>query len=198
MLPRLQPPFARSAPQLTPSGRPAVFLDRDGTLIYDRHYLADPAGVELLPGAAEAVARLNRAGYFVVLVTNQSGIGRGYFGEAEYQAVHRRLVDLLAAEGARLDADYHCPLSPDDPDPEELRKPGAGMFFRAAREHGLDLARSWLIGDRLRDVAPAARLGARAILVRSEQTEAETGGIAQAGTLERAVERILQSALEQA
>ncbi|HEX9939528.1 MAG TPA: HAD family hydrolase [Longimicrobium sp.] len=183
---------------MTPSVRPAVFLDRDGTLIHDRHYLADPAGVELLPGAAAAVARLNAAGYFVVLVTNQSGIGRGYFGEAEYQAVHRRLVDLLAAEGARLDADYHCSLAPDDADPEQMRKPGAGMFLRAAREHGLDLARSWLIGDRLRDVAPAARLGARAILVRSEQTEVEAGGITQAGTLERAVERILQSALEQA
>jgi histidinol-phosphate phosphatase family protein len=145
---------------LTPSGRPAVFLDRDGTLIHDRHYLADPAGVELLPGAAQAVARLNAAGYFVVLVTNQSGIGRGYFGEAEYQAVHRRLVDLLAADGARLDADYHCPLAPDDPDPEQMRKPGAGMFLR---------------GDRLRDVAPAARLGARAILVRSEQTDVAGG-----------------------
>jgi D-glycero-D-manno-heptose 1,7-bisphosphate phosphatase len=179
---------------LTPSGRPAVFLDRDGTLIHDRHYLADPAGVELLPGAAQAVARLNRAGYFVVLVTNQSGIGRGYFGEAEYQAVHRRLVDLLAAEGARLDADYHCPLAPDDPDPEEMRKPGAGMFLRAAREHGLDLARSWLIGDRLRDVAPAALLGARSILVRSEQTEVEEAasrGIAILDNLANAVDLVV-------
>jgi len=152
--------------------RPAVFLDRDGTLIHDRHYLADPAGVELLPGAGAAVAALNRAGFLVVLVTNQSGIGRGYFAEADYHAVHRRLVDLLAAEGARLDAEYHCPLAPDAPDPDDMRKPGAGMFLRAAREHGLDVARSWLIGDRLRDVAPAAPLGARAILVRSEQTEA--------------------------
>ena len=179
---------------MTPSLRPAVFLDRDGTLIHDRHYLADPAGVELLPGAAEAVARLNRAGFFVVLVTNQSGIGRGYFGEAENQAVHRRLVELLAVEGARLDADYHCPLAPGDPDPEEMRKPGAGMFLRAAREHGLDLARSWLIGDRLRDVEPAARLGARAILVRSEQTEAEEpvpAHVFQEESLSRAVRLIL-------
>jgi D-glycero-D-manno-heptose 1,7-bisphosphate phosphatase len=156
--------------------RPAVFLDRDGTLIHDRHYLADPAVVELLPGAGDAVARLNRAGYFVVLVTNQSGIGRGFFTEADYRSVHRRLVELLAAEGARLDAEYHCPLSPDDPDPDRMRKPGAGMFLLAAREHELDLARSWLVGDRLRDVAPAAELGARAILVRSAQTEPEHAG----------------------
>jgi len=173
---------------------PAVFLDRDGTLIHDRHYLADPAGVELLPGAADAVARLNRAGYFVVLVTNQSGIGRGFFTEGQYEAVHRRLVDLLAAGGARLDAEYHCPLSPDAPDPDGMRKPGAGMFLRAAREHDLDLARSWLVGDRLRDVSPAAQLGARAILVRSEQTEAGEAGtsvVAVVGELTTAVEIVL-------
>jgi D-glycero-D-manno-heptose 1,7-bisphosphate phosphatase len=173
---------------------PAVFLDRDGTLIHDRHYLADPAGVELLPSAAQAVAALNRAGYFVALVTNQSGIGRGFFTEADYQAVHHRLVDLLAAEGARLDAEYHCPLAPDAPDPDGMRKPGAGMFLLAAREHDLDLARSWLIGDRLRDVSPAAHLGARAILVRSEQTEGSTGEeVPQVDSLEAAVARLLEA-----
>ena len=156
---------------LPPSAAVAVFLDRDGTLIFDRDYLADPAGVELLPGAAEAVARLNRAGLFVVLVTNQSGIGRGYYGEAEYAAVHARLVDLLASAGARLDAEYHCPLAPGDPDPHADRKPGAGMYLRAAREHGLDLAASWYVGDRMRDVAAARELGGRGILVRSAQSE---------------------------
>jgi D-glycero-D-manno-heptose 1,7-bisphosphate phosphatase len=175
--------------------RPAVFLDRDGTLIHDRNYLADPAGVELFTGAAEAVARLNRAGFFVALVTNQSGIGRGYFTEAQYQAVHQRLVALLAAEGARLDAVYHCPLAPDAPDPGAMRKPGAGMFLRAAREHGLDLARSWLVGDRLRDVSPAAELGARALLVRSDQTEPASGSPTPTivATLAKAVEIILAS-----
>jgi histidinol-phosphate phosphatase family protein len=155
--------------------RPAVFLDRDGTLIHDRHYLSDPAGVEFLPGAAEAVARLNRAGLFVALVTNQSGIGRGFFGEDDYRAVHRRLVGALAEQGARLDADYHCALAPDAPDPEGMRKPGAGMFLRAAREHGLDLAASWFVGDRARDVAPAVVLGGRALLVRGPQTEVGEG-----------------------
>jgi len=156
--------------------RPAVFLDRDGTLIHDRHYLSDPAGVELLPGAGEAVARLNRAGRFVVLVTNQSGIGRGRFSEDDYRAVHARLLALLAEQGARLDADYHCPLAPDAADPEAMRKPGPGMFLQAAREHGLDLAASWFVGDRDRDVAPARELGGRAVLVRSAQTEADAGG----------------------
>lgn len=157
---------------MSPSaGRPAVFLDRDGTLIHDRHYLADPAGVELLPGAAETVARFNRAGLFVALITNQSGIGRGYFGEAEYEAVHARLVELLASEGARLDAEYHCPLSDVDPDPGRDRKPGPGMYLRAAREHGLDPAASWYVGDRLRDVAASRELGGRGILVRGPQSE---------------------------
>jgi HAD superfamily hydrolase (TIGR01662 family) len=132
-------------------GRPAVFLDRDGTLIVDRHYLSDPAGVELLPGAAEAVARLSAAGLFTALVTNQSGIGRGYFTEAE----------------------YHCPLGPGEPDPQECRKPRPGMYLRAAREHGLDLARSWYVGDRLRDVIMTQRLGGRAVLVKSPESELE-------------------------
>jgi len=176
--------------------RPAVFLDRDGTLIHDRHYLSDPAGVELLPGAGDAVARLNRAGLFVVLVTNQSGIGRGLYGEEEYRAVHRRLVELLAQEGARLDADYHCPLAPDAPDPGALRKPGAGMFLQAAREHGLELAASWFVGDRARDVAPARELGGRAVLVRSAQTEADAAGadgsVAVVDSLAEAVDLVLR------
>jgi len=173
--------------------RPAVFLDRDGTIIHDRDYLADPAGVELLPGAAEAIARLNRAGYVVVVVTNQSGIGRGYMTVADYQAVHSRFVEILEAEGARIDAAYYAPQAPDDPDPEEMRKPGAGMYLRAAREHHIDLARSWLIGDRLRDVTPAARLGARPILVPSHQTESGGEAFPRAASLTEAVDRILQS-----
>ncbi|HYW09157.1 MAG TPA: HAD family hydrolase [Longimicrobium sp.] len=154
-------------------GRPAVFLDRDGTLIVDRHYLDDPNGVTLLPGAAAAVARLNRAGIAAVLITNQSGIGRGRFTEERYRAVHARLVELLAAEGARLDGEYHSPHAPGDADPEGLRKPGVGMFLRAAAEGGYDLARSFYVGDRLRDVIPAARLGGVAILARSAQSEIE-------------------------
>jgi D-glycero-D-manno-heptose 1,7-bisphosphate phosphatase len=157
--------------------RPAVFLDRDGTLIVDRHYLADPAGVQLLPGAGDAVARLNAAGLFVALTTNQSGIGRGYFSEADYRAVHARLVEALAAHGARLDAAYHASAYEDTDDADADRKPGAGMFLRAAREHGLDLARSWWIGDRPRDVQPAGRFGARGLLICGPETD--VGGAAE-------------------
>jgi len=173
--------------------RPAVFLDRDGTIIADRHYLADPEGVELLPGAAAAVARLNGAGWFTCLVTNQSGIGRGLFTEAQYRAVHARLEEELAAASARLDAHYHSPLAPDDPDPHETRKPGAGLFRRAAREHGLELARSVFIGDRLRDVAAASAVGGRALLVRSPQSELDRvpPGVEVVETLGEAVERVL-------
>ena len=153
------------------TNRPAVFLDRDGTLIVDRHYLADPDGVVLLPGAAEGVARLNAAGFATVLATNQSGIGRGYFTEAQYAAVHARLVDELARHGARLDAEYHAAAFQDDGDPDADRKPGAGMYLRAAREHGLDLARSFWVGDRPRDVSPAGRFGGRGFLVCGPETD---------------------------
>jgi D-glycero-D-manno-heptose 1,7-bisphosphate phosphatase len=158
----------------TGAGRKAVFLDRDGTLIHDRHYLGDPEGVELLPSAASAVARLNRAGIPVILVTNQSGIGRGIFTEADFEAVQRRIEQHLAEHGARLDAVYHCPHAPDHRPPCDCRKPAPGMFMRAARDHGLDLARSVFIGDRVRDIAPAGALGAPAFLVRTTDTAHET------------------------
>jgi D-glycero-D-manno-heptose 1,7-bisphosphate phosphatase len=148
----------------------AVFLDRDGTVIEDVDYLSDPAGVRLLPGAAEAVAELRAAGLFVVLVTNQSGIGRGYFSEDDYRAVHARLREVLAERGARLDAAYHAPDARDG-GPDADRKPGAGMYLRAAREHGIDLAASFYVGDRMRDVLAARRFGGRALLVRGEKTE---------------------------
>lgn len=147
------------------SPRAAVFLDRDGTLIEDPGYLADPGAVRLLPGAGEAVARLASAGVPAVVVTNQSGIARGLLTEAQYQAVESRLDALLAERGARVEAHYVCPHHPDFTGPCECRKPGTLLFRRAAERHGLDLARSWWIGDRLRDLEPADRLGGRGILV---------------------------------
>jgi D-glycero-D-manno-heptose 1,7-bisphosphate phosphatase len=176
-------------------GRPAVFVDRDGTLIHDRRYLADPEGVELLPGAGEGVARLNAAGLAVVLVTNQSGIGRGYFDEARYREVHARLVDHLARMGAVLDGAYHAPGVDEPGDPDADRKPGAGLFRRAARELSLDLGRSWLVGDRMRDVIPAGILGARGLLVRGHPSEERATGVswlAEVGSFEEAVDRILE------
>ncbi|HEX2219165.1 MAG TPA: HAD family hydrolase [Gemmatimonadales bacterium] len=147
------------------STRGAVFLDRDGTIIEDTGYLADPASVRLLPGAADAIARLNRAGLPVVVVTNQSGIARGLLDEAAYAATARRLDELLGFSGARLDAHYHCPHHPDYTGPCDCRKPGPLLYQRAAAEHDLDLASSWWVGDRLRDVQPAERFGGRCVLL---------------------------------
>jgi histidinol-phosphate phosphatase family protein len=173
------------------SVRPAVFLDRDGTLIEDRHYLRDPAGVRLLPGAAGAVRRLNAAGLPAVLVTNQSGIARGLLTEADYEATAARLDDLLAAEGARLDARYHCPHLPEISGPCECRKPGPSLFLRAAHDHGLDLAESWWVGDQPRDVEPAASFGGRGVLLRSPDGGASVGGWMTAPDLGAAVDVIL-------
>ncbi len=147
------------------SGRPAVFLDRDGTLIEDRHYLRDPDQVHLLPGASEAVRRLNEAAIPAVVVTNQSGIARGLLTEADYAATVRRLDELLAAAGARLDGHYHCPHLPDVSGPCDCRKPGPLLYERAARDLDLDLAASWWVGDRERDLGAADRFGGRALLV---------------------------------
>jgi formyltetrahydrofolate-dependent phosphoribosylglycinamide formyltransferase len=147
------------------SGRRAVFLDRDGTIIEDTGYLADPAAVRLLPGAAAAITRLNAAGLAAVVVTNQSGIARGLLDEARYSAVARRLDELLAADGARLEGHYHCPHHPDFTGPCDCRKPGPLLYRRAGEEHDLDLAGSWWVGDRLRDVVPAEHFGGRGLLV---------------------------------
>jgi D-glycero-D-manno-heptose 1,7-bisphosphate phosphatase len=147
--------------------RPAVFLDRDGTLIEDRHYLADPALVRILPGVAQGLRRLRTAGFVCVVVTNQSGIGRGMFAEADYHRVHAEMIRQLAAEGATLDAAYFCPAAPaaEGADERPDRKPAPGMLLRAAADLELDLTRSWTIGDAPRDVEAGRRAGCRGILV---------------------------------
>jgi D-glycero-D-manno-heptose 1,7-bisphosphate phosphatase len=141
------------------TGKPAAFLDRDGTIIRDTHYLRDPDQVALLPGAADAIRRLNEASVPVIVVTNQSGIARGLLTEQDYERVRMRLDKLLAAEGARIDATYHCPHHPDFSGPCECRKPGLELFRKAATEHAIDLSRSFYVGDKARDVDPATALG---------------------------------------
>lgn len=149
------------------AGRPALLLDRDGTLIEERHFVGRPEHVHPVPGVGSALASAVAAGYALVVVTNQSGIARGYFDEEAFAATQRRLEDLLAADGVHLDGVYHCPHHPDFTGPCECRKPAAGMFLAAARDLGLDLGRSVLVGDRVRDVAAARELGARGMLVRT-------------------------------
>lgn len=180
-------------------GRGAAFLDRDGTLIRDVHYLSDPALAKLLPGAANAVRRLNEAGWPVVVVTNQSGVARGYFTMAEYERVERRVNQLIEEGGGFVDATYVCPHHPDFTGPCECRKPGTLLFRQASEALDLDLAASWYVGDKLRDVSPATTLGGRGILVASDHTPAEEIASARAhflvtGTLDEAVDRIIESA----
>jgi len=141
------------------SGHRAVFLDRDGTIVEDPGFLHEPGEVRLLPGAAAAIRRLNDAGWLVVTVSNQSGIARGVYDAAAYAAVQRRLVELLAAHGARLDGAYFCPHHPDITGPCDCRKPGVRLFRDAAAGLDLDLARCFWVGDRVSDVEPARVLG---------------------------------------
>jgi D-glycero-D-manno-heptose 1,7-bisphosphate phosphatase len=180
--------------------RAAVFLDRDGTLIRDFHFIGRPESVELLPGAGAALRRLNDTGWPVVVVTNQSGIARGYFTEADYERVRRHTEALLSEDGGgRIDATYMCPHYPDITGPCECRKPGTLLFRRAAKDRGLDLAGSWYIGDKLRDVIPARELGGRGILVPNDETPAADVELVRkefdvAGTLDEAVSRVIESA----
>jgi D-glycero-D-manno-heptose 1,7-bisphosphate phosphatase len=147
------------------TGKAAVFLDRDGTIIEDPGYLAEPGDVRLLPGAAQAIVRLNRAGRPAVVVTNQSGIARGLLTKEQYFATEQRLDALLQERGARLDAHYYCPHHPDLTGQCTCRKPGVQLFVRAAEDFGLDLEASWWVGDRIRDVLPAETVGGRGLLV---------------------------------
>jgi len=146
-------------------GGGAVFLDRDGTIIEDSGYLHEPEAVRLLPGAAAAIRGLNQAGWPVILISNQSGIARGLYAESDYHRVQQRLAELLRDQDARIDAALFCPHHPDFTGPCECRKPGTKLFRDAATRLGVDLERSWFVGDRVSDVTPAGRLGGRGVLV---------------------------------
>lgn len=176
--------------------RPAVFLDRDGTIIAEREYLSDPAGVELLPGTVEALRRLREAGYALVVITNQSGIARGLYGTGAFLAVQARLEELLAARHVHFAGVYFCPHHPDFTGPCACRKPGTELFRRAIRDLDLDAGRSWYVGDRLGDVLPAKELGGRGILVRTGhggELAAEHAGFPVVADLRAAGRRILDS-----
>lgn len=150
--------------------RRAAFVDRDGTLIEDANYLADPDRVRLLPGAVDAVRTLNEHGVLVIVVTNQSGIAQGLLTEAQYAATRARLVHLMQHHGARIDATFHCPHYPEVSGPCECRKPGTLLYRQAAEQFGIDLATSLYVGDRDRDIAPGLSFGGFARLVPSGST----------------------------
>jgi len=141
----------------------AVFLDRDGTINQEVEYLDDPQELRLIPGAAEAIRLLNEAGVPAIVVTNQAGVGRGYFLEARVKAIHQQLAKELAMHGAYLDAIYYCPHHPDEGC--ACRKPNPGMLKRAAEEHGIDLGQSFIVGDKVSDLEAGCRAGCRTVLV---------------------------------
>jgi D-glycero-D-manno-heptose 1,7-bisphosphate phosphatase len=144
----------------------AVFLDRDGTLIEEKVYLADPDQVVVYPGVGPALRRLRDAGYLLFIVTNQSGIGRGYYTEADLHRVNARLGKLLAPNGVRFEKIYFAPEHPDAP--SRGRKPSPQFLFDARDEFGVDLAQSYMVGDKLIDLECGWNAGVkRSILVRT-------------------------------
>jgi D-glycero-D-manno-heptose 1,7-bisphosphate phosphatase len=142
---------------------PAVFLDRDGTLMTDVDYCGDPAKVEVFPDAGEALRRLKHSGYKLIIVTNQSGIGRGYFTEDDYRAVEREFLRQLG--NGLIEASYFCADLPQAN--SSRRKPAPGMIFEAQRDHHLDLAQSYFIGDKTSDMECGRNAGVRTILVQT-------------------------------
>jgi D-glycero-D-manno-heptose 1,7-bisphosphate phosphatase len=148
-------------------GRPAVFLDRDGTLNVEKNYLYRIEDWEWIPGAKDAVLLLNNAGFVVVVVTNQAGIARGLYAERDVQRLHAHMQAELNEVGAHVDAVYHCPHHPDHGLRVECncRKPAPGMLLKAAVELQLDLGRSYMVGDRETDIEAARRSGVTPLLV---------------------------------
>jgi histidinol-phosphate phosphatase family protein len=141
----------------------AVFLDRDGTVMRDVDYCGDPRRVEVFPGAGDALRKLKTNGYKLIIVTNQSGIARGYFSDNDYRAVEKEFLRQLGAE--LIDATYCCPDSPDSNSPR--RKPAPEMIFEAQRDHRLDLPRSYFVGDKKSDIECGRNAGVRTILVQT-------------------------------
>jgi D-glycero-D-manno-heptose 1,7-bisphosphate phosphatase len=171
----------------------AVFLDRDGTIMEDAHYIKSPTQVRLIPAAASAVKRINDAGVPAIVITNQSGLGRGLFTIDDYEAVRRQFESLLEAEGAHIDASYFCPEHPSAKGPTGCRKPGTKMFEDAIRDFRLDARNVAYVGDRWRDVAASKQLGGRGIMIASPMTtdedrrKAQEEGIETATSLAEAV-----------
>lgn len=182
---------------------PAVVLDRDGTIIVERHYLSDPDQVALIPEAAKGLRQLQALGLRLVVITNQSGIGRGFFDEVCLERIHRRMRELLAAEGVRLDGIYVCPHRPEDNC--ACRKPEIGLLTRAARELGFDPRASFVVGDKPCDIELGRRVHATTFLVRTGYGAqfAATGEIApdyvaeHVGEVAQVIRRLLEIASTQ-
>jgi histidinol-phosphate phosphatase family protein len=151
----------------TGADRRAVFLDRDGTVIHDLEYPRDPDKVWLVPGAATALARLRGAGFALVLISNQSGMGRGLITQREAELVHERMIAVLADSGVRLDGVYYCPHAPDAGC--GCRKPAPGLVRDAASRLGIDLGRSFMVGDKPGDIEAGRRAGCRTVQLTADR-----------------------------
>lgn len=179
----------------------AVFLDRDGTINVEKEYLHRIEDFEFLPGAPQAIRRLNEAGLLVLVVTNQSGIGRGYYSAEEVETLHGHLQSQLNALGARIDGFYLCPHHPTEGVGDyrvacDCRKGEPGLLLRAAEDFGIDLASSWMVGDKVADIEAGTRAGCRPILVltgygRRERPALAGGGVAVCEDLMAATDLIL-------
>ena len=168
MSPALPPAAGEPSAVPTPTTSTAhrvVLLDRDGTLVVDRHYLSDPGGLEFLPGAPEGLRRLHERGYRLVIISNQSGVGRGLLSLQQLRAVNARLAEMVRSIGAQLAGVYCCPHRPEEGCP--CRKPGTLLVEQAARELGFDPRAAFVVGDKASDVELGRRLGAVSILIGS-------------------------------
>ncbi len=164
--------------------RPALFVDRDDTIIVNRPYLSDPAGVELMAGAAEGLRAFQEAGYWLIMVSNQSGIGRGYFTSEALMAVHQQVVKLLEEQGVFLDGTFYCPHAPEENC--SCRKPQTGLLDAARQHFAVDMTRSLMVGDKGDDVRTGlnAGIGAAQILVSADRTPAPGAHLTAASILE--------------
>ena len=171
--------------------RPCVFLDRDGTLCEDKVYLSDPEGLVIFPGVPEGIRGLKEAGFHVIVVTNQSGIGRGYFEEETLKEIHQRLEEILQEKGAEIDAIYYCPHHPDENC--DCRKPKTGLVKKALQDFEIDLGRSFIIGDTVADVELGKKMGLKTILVWNEEGGGEVPPDFIAKDFQKAVQWILKA-----
>ena len=168
----------------------AIFLDRDGTICEDSGYISSPDDVKLLPGAVDGLKMLMQADYLLIIVTNQSGIARGYFTEKELKAVNQRVTDILDKGGIKIDKIYYCPHHPDENC--RCRKPEPGMVLRAVTEFGLELKKCYIIGDSSRDIECGRRLGIRSVLISDKREDDQSNPDYIAGDLKEAAEWILK------
>jgi D,D-heptose 1,7-bisphosphate phosphatase len=149
----------------------AVFIDRDGTINVDVHYLHDPSQFIMYPGVGEGVKRLKENGFKIIIITNQSGIGRGYFTEKQLSDIHEKMIQEFQKFDVTLDGIYFCPHHPDDNC--SCRKPNTGLFERAVIDHDIDTRNSFMLGDKILDIGAGIKIGARTILIPEPHTHEE-------------------------